>query len=492
MQLDFCPMCFAGVSGNFCPKCGFDVASYEWSDLALKPGTIIAGKYKIGHVLGVGGFGVTYTGCDINTNVRYAIKEFMPNDVALREKSGKIVVANPKDAEVYNKGLEMFLYETNILITLSGTQGIVQAYDFVLENNTGYLIMEYLDGVNLKKILRDKGTISSDFALSVLFEIAGALQVVHSKGLLHRDISPENIMVLNDGTIKLIDFGASRFYVGERSKSLSLILKPGFAPPEQYSASGNQGQWTDIYALAATYYKVVTGVTLPDALTRATNDTVERLDKYYVGVQPHIGKAIHKALALNYRDRYQTIDQFTKALKMDSAPLQRQTPPALDMSQQKTEEQNQTNFFTKFFGRSSSQPSKTQYRPTAQKNNIRTNVTNNVSPGVGVPQPPKPYIRVMSGSINIGLWNIPENTEISVGRDSGICGVVVSGHLISRKHCSVRYDSYSQKFYVVDHSSNGTYFGNGQRMNKLNEYMLDSGSFIMLASQDFIMEVGLK
>lgn len=318
MKLNFCPECFAEVTGDICLQCGYTCNGIEVSPIILAPGTILAGKYKIGRLLGIGGFGITYLCYDITIGKRYAIKEYMPKDIAIRQEDGSILSVSKDSEEILKKGLDMFLYETNILVTLSGNKGIVEVYDFILENNTAYLIMEYLDGISVKMLMKSRNNLDYNFALDILSDISVALKVVHSKGLLHRDISPENIMILKDGSVKLIDFGASRFFVGERSKSLSLVLKPGFAPPEQYSSTSHQGEWTDIYALAATYYKMITGLTLPDALSRADNDTVERLDVLVPEIKPHIAKAIKKALAINYRERYKNVDQFISAMKFDS------------------------------------------------------------------------------------------------------------------------------------------------------------------------------
>ena len=473
MQLDFCPNCFENTSSNKCPKCGFDIFSMETSPIALKPGTVLSGKYKIGKVLGIGGFGITYMGYDIQKNVKYAIKEYMPKDIALRQPNGKIQPIDQKSINIYKNGLDMFLYETNIMVTLSGSNTIVEAYDFVLENETGYLVMEYLDGINVNKLLNSRGTIDSEFALNVLFEVARALKVVHSKGLLHRDISPENIMVLKDGSIKLIDFGAARFFVGEKSRSLSLILKHGFAPPEQYSSTANQGEWTDIYALAATYYKLVTGTTLPDALSRTTSDTVQRLDKNYPSVKPHVGKAIQKALALNYRERYQNIDQFINALRIPESQEVKQ-------EQQYTEKPKHRGFTSWFFGEKVANPPALQ--PASKP----------ASPITSPPTPEKPYVRVVKGAVTIGLWDLPGNTEISVGRDANMCSILVSGSSISRKHCSVLYESATGKFVVCDYSSNGTYTSNGERLSNKRKYHMDSGSVIMLATTEYIMEMGVR
>lgn len=477
MQLDFCPNCFVNTTEDTCPSCGFHISSMEESTLVLRPGTFIAGRYKVGRVLGIGGFGITYTCFDIRSNTRYAVKEYMPKDVALRQSNGEIRPTSDKDKEVYTKGLEQFLYETNLLITLSGVRGIVNAKDFIVENNTGYLIMEYLDGVTVKALLNNRGTLDCEFAINILLELAVALREVHAQGLLHRDISPDNIMILKDHSIKLIDFGAARFFVGERSKSLSLILKPGFAPPEQYSSSNKQGPWTDIYALAATFYKMVTGATLPDALCRTTKDTVERLDKNYVSINSHVGKAIQKALALNYNDRYQTVDQFVRDLKFKEEIERLQNTHVQaggNTSASQTKKQRFGGFTSWLLGKTEPSPPPAPVEP------------------VQAPPEKKPYIRIVSGSTTLGVWDIEPGRKIAVGRDSGACDITIPSASVSRKHCSVSFDSSLKMFRVIDSSSNGTYLANGTRLAYLTSYTLASGAVVMLSSPDFIMEMGMR
>ena len=250
MQLDFCPNCFASIKENICPVCHFNKNDIEHSQNVLTPGTMLNGKYKIGRVLGQGGFGVTYTAFGVNNKIRYAIKEYMPSDIAVRKNDGSLDVSR-KDKEIYDIGLNKFLDETNVLITLSGTKTIVEAYDFFYANNTGYMVMEFLDGIALDKLLKKRGKLDPGFALNVIIEVSKAMRIVHLKNIYHRDISPDNIFLLNDGTYKVIDFGAAKVFLGEKSQYLA--LKPGFAPLEQYSSKGVQGPWTDIYAIAATY-----------------------------------------------------------------------------------------------------------------------------------------------------------------------------------------------------------------------------------------------
>lgn len=509
MRLDFCPNCFERTTSEICPNCDYNIGALEYSHIELKPGTVLAGKYLIGRVLGIGGFGITYMGYDREKGKRYAIKEYMPKDVALRQSNNSVEPNSPTNKDIYTKGLDMFLNETNVLITLSGSPGIVEAENFIAENNTGYLVMEYLDGISSKRLLVNRGTLDSEFALEILLSVSRALRAVHSKGLLHRDISPENIMVLKNGDIKLIDFGAARFFVGERSKSLELVLKHGYAPPEQYSAKGNQGEWTDIYALAASFYKLVTGNTLPDALSRANHDSVQRLDKTNPQIKPYIGKAIQKALALNYRERYQNIDQFIRDLKwqvnddiaqVQNAPVNVSQTPA---SQSKQKPKKKAGFWSSLFGFSGPESQNTNTDTTTSQMMTQQIVRDEAHPPQpipsyvtptprAVPTAPKPSVRVVHGAVDLGSWELPHDQGVFMGRDSAECYVAIRDSSISRKHAIIRYNSSQRTFSVTDISTNGLFFTNGTRFEPQRTYTLGAGDAVIISTPEYIMEMELK
>ncbi len=509
MRLDFCPNCFERTTNGVCPNCDYNIAALEYSHIELKPGTVLAGKYMIGRVLGIGGFGITYMGYDREKGKRYAIKEYMPKDVALRQSNNRVEPNSPTNKDIYTKGLDMFLNETNVLITLSGSPGIVEAENFIAENNTGYLVMEYLDGISSKRLLANRGTLDSDFALEILLSVSRALRAVHSKGLLHRDISPENIMVLKNGDIKLIDFGAARFFVGERSKSLELVLKHGYAPPEQYSASGNQGEWTDIYALAASFYKLVTGNTLPDALSRANHDSVQRLDKINPQIKPYIGKAIQKALTLNYRDRYQHVDQFIRDLKWqvnDDIAAVQNTPVNVAQTsgqQAKQKSKKKPGFWSSLFGFSSVDNQSANTDTTTSQMMTQQLVRDEVyhpEPSMSyvapTPQPvaaePTASVRIVHGAIDLGSWELPPDREVYMGRDSAECYIAVRDSSVSRRHAIIKYNSAQRTFSVMDISTNGLFFTNGTRFETQRTYNLGAGDAVIISTPEYIMEMELK
>ena len=196
----------------------------------------------------------------------------------------------------------------------SKDEGIVKALDFFEINNTAYIVMEYLEGITLKQYLRENQRIAPEDLIELLVPLIEALDEIHSQGMIHRDISPDNIMVLPDGRIKLMDFGAARDYTEFGEKSLSIVLKPGYAPPEQYQTHGVQGPWTDIYALCATMYKCITGENPPDAIERVMDDHLKKISAFGIPVLPQIEEAIIKGMSVAANDRYQNVGDFCEDL----------------------------------------------------------------------------------------------------------------------------------------------------------------------------------
>ena len=282
----------------------------------LRKGTRLIGRYTIEGVLGQGGFGITYLGMDELHKKKVAIKEFFPQGIVTRniEYEDTVTVTLVGEKENYDKGKERFLKEAQTMAMFSKDKGIVKALDFFEINNTAYIVMEYLEGVTLKQYLRENKRIDAEDLVELLVPLIEALDEIHSQGLIHRDISPDNIMVLPDGRIKLMDFGAARDYTEFGEKSLSIVLKPGYAPPEQYQTHGVQGPWTDIYALCATMYKCITGENPPDAIDRLVDDHLKKISAFGISVSPQIEKAIIKGMSVAAKDRYQNIGDFCEDL----------------------------------------------------------------------------------------------------------------------------------------------------------------------------------
>ena len=282
----------------------------------LRKGTRLIGRYTIEKVLGQGGFGITYLGMDELHKKKVAIKEFFPQGIVTRniEYEDTVTVTLVGEKENYDKGKERFLKEAQTMAMFSKDKGIVKALDFFEINNTAYIVMEYLEGVTLKQYLRENERIDAEDLVELLVPLIEALDEIHSQGLIHRDISPDNIMVLPDGRIKLMDFGAVRDYTEFGEKSLSIVLKPGYAPPEQYQTHGVQGPWTDIYALCATMYKCITGENPPDAIDRLVDDHLKKISAFGIPVLPQIEEAIIKGMSVAAKDRYQNVGDFCEDL----------------------------------------------------------------------------------------------------------------------------------------------------------------------------------
>ena len=282
----------------------------------LRKGTRLIGRYTIEKVLGQGGFGITYLGIDELHEKKVAIKEFFPQGIVTRniEYEDAVTVTFVGEKDNYNKGKEKFLKEARIMARFSKDEGIVKAQDFFEINNTAYIVMEYLEGITLKQYLRENERIEPEELLELFVPLIESLDEIHSQGLIHRDISPDNIMVLLGGKIKLMDFGAVRDYTDFGEKSLSLILKPGYAPPEQYQTHGVQGPWTDIYALCATMYKCLTGENPPDAIERVMDDNLKEISEFGIPVSKQMEETIIKGMSISARNRYQNIEEFCEDL----------------------------------------------------------------------------------------------------------------------------------------------------------------------------------
>ena len=282
----------------------------------LRKGTRLIGRYTIEGVLGQGGFGITYLGIDELHEKKVAIKEFFPQGIVTRniEYQDTVTVTFVGEKDNYEKGKERFLKEARTMAKFSKDEGIVKALDFFEINNTAYIVMEYLEGITLKQYLRENKRIAPEDLIELLVPLIESLDEIHSQGMIHRDISPDNIMVLPDGRIKLMDFGAARDYTEFGEKSLSIVLKPGYAPPEQYQTHGVQGPWTDIYALCATMYKCITGENPPDAIERVMDDSLKKISEFGIAIPPQEEAAIIKGMSVSAKDRYQDIKDFCEDL----------------------------------------------------------------------------------------------------------------------------------------------------------------------------------
>lgn len=309
-----CESCFANINGEPCPACGYSKAGYTVKPGVMPVGSILIGKYVIGQVIGQGGFGITYRAYDIKREQIIAIKEYYPGSLAARmDDRITVAVTSGENDAIFRNGIEKFYEEARLVSRFNGNPNIVSVYEFFYENNTAYFAMEFLEGITLKSYVEKNGVLSPSQALYIFSEVSSALMIAHSANILHRDISPDNIMLCRDGGVKLIDFGAARQVLADNPKSMSVILKAGFAPLEQYQKRGNQGPWTDIYSLGATVYYALTRDFLDDPMTRLEDDRDFELNKYEIEEQ--LWNAIKKSAKLKIIDRYQNAFELKEALK---------------------------------------------------------------------------------------------------------------------------------------------------------------------------------
>ncbi len=278
--------------------------------LALRPGTVLNGEYTIKRVLGQGGFGITYEASDNKNGESVAIKEYLPEMMAARSEN-TVVPFSGERGENFSYGKECFLEEAKTLSHFIGHLGIVGVKKYFEENGTAYFVMEYIQGKSFKAYLEEKGgKIPVEEAIRIFVPVMDALSSVHATGMIHRDVTPDNIYITDRGQVRLLDFGAARYSVGDRSMSLDVVLKHGFAPKEQYTRHGRQGPYTDIYSLAATMYRAITGTMPQDAIDRIENDELKAPSVLGIEITEWQERALLKALAVDYKDRYQSIDKF--------------------------------------------------------------------------------------------------------------------------------------------------------------------------------------
>ena len=318
MEVKRCANCMAEVEGPVCGQCGFNMEANTQPLHCLKWDTILRGRYWVGRMLGQGGFGITYVGLDMVLNLKVAIKEYYPMGQVSRNGSISGGLRwNTSQAEngQWEAGCESFLKEARKMAKLNDIPEIVRVRDTFYENQTAYIVMDYVDGVTLKKWVLEHGTMSLDECISMLEPLMKGLDKVHRMGLIHRDISPDNIMIRPDGSACLLDLGAAKDLTVSRDGTSQLVTKKGFSPMEQYAESGRLGSWTDVYALCATIYYCVVGRVVPLAPDRVIQDSLSFPEGMRHPLSKEQEKALRKGLAVKPEDRTQTVEELLKELK---------------------------------------------------------------------------------------------------------------------------------------------------------------------------------
>ena len=283
MEIRRCMKCMHALAAGetFCSECGRPYGSVEAEPFALKPGTILDGKYLVGEMLGQGGFGITYIGFDLLLEQKVAIKEYYPMSTGMvsRENSTTVVWSSAvMQKSGMEKGFDSFLKEARKMAKLGGIPGVVGVKSVFIQNETAYIVMDFIEGETLLKKLQREGPMDYGTCISLMTPIMQALAEVHKHGIIHRDISPDNIMVQSDGKLILLDLGAAKDLDIQGKdgnvQSSQMVAKHGFSPVEQYGQAGKIGPWTDVYAMAATIYYCCTGVLPPSATDRTIDDTL--------------------------------------------------------------------------------------------------------------------------------------------------------------------------------------------------------------------------
>ena len=382
-------------------------------------------RYYLGDVLGNGGFGITYAAWDTQTNGRVAIKEFFPNRDMIRLSDRCTAQAVKGQEEYIRHASQCFINEANLLMALQGQEGVVSLYNLFSANGTFYYAMEYLEGMNLAEYLMKNGKMGWNQMYPLLTPILRAMAMLHSSNLIHRDISPDNIFLTGRCQARLIDFGSVRTY--QNAKGFTVFMKHSFAPWEQYQTNGEQGPWTDIYALCVTVYYCLTGVLPPKAPDRKINDTTQPLTALCPQLSSHIAAVIHKGMAVNIPDRYADVQQLSQALGL---PL--------------------------------SAPSVQQHQQVC--------------------------LVCVRGYFQGKQWPLTANTQLRIGRRSH-CEIQYPDNmrLVSGSHCVVMVDDSGGILVQDGNSKNGTWLDQ-MRLQGGMWYRVRRGSRIRFAQEDYLIQ----
>ncbi len=321
--MERCPNCMREYKGSakFCPFCGYEINKMS-DGYQLSPGTVLEDRYTLGTTIGIGGFGIIYRAWDNKLDTVVAVKECFPAGLVNRTPGDTTVevVKNGSKEKQYRDKVRRFLSEAQTMARFSEHENIVHVFDYFEANNTAYFVMEYLDGCNLKK-KTSKEKLSVDESVDIIIKICSVLKYMHNEKIIHRDINLNNIMICKNGNIKLIDFGTARAQFGELSKGLTAELTPGYAPPEQYQTNGNQGPWTDVYALCATLYHLVTGIKPEESVDRVREDLLVPPMEINPDVPEWLDRTIMSGLAVDYHLRFQNVDELVNALSQKKKAL---------------------------------------------------------------------------------------------------------------------------------------------------------------------------
>ena len=316
MELNKCFGCMEEIQGYPCPHCGFDPRSVKGIEYALPMGTILAGKYLVGRVLGQGGFGITYVGWDIALERKVAIKEYYPSGQVSRNPGSRGLTwyTSVQSQQAKQNGTQMFLKEARKMSKVDDIPNVVRVRDLFQENETAYIVMDFVEGETLKARLEKTGPLPWEQAKGIFLPAIQAMEQVHQAGLVHRDISPDNLMLTPDGKVKILDLGAAKDLSVNNGASSMQVAKGGFSPFEQYTQRGSSGPWTDVYAMAATVYYTLTGKLPPVATDRVVEDTISWEEPGLKALSAQALEALQKAMVISAKNRMQSMEELEKGL----------------------------------------------------------------------------------------------------------------------------------------------------------------------------------
>ena len=301
---------------NTCPHCGKSLKYEPVESRYLKPGIVLQNKFIVGYPMGAGGFGNIYIGWDKFLLRKVVIKEYYPRQYVMRDGRSPIVKLNyPELHRKFRRGLQQFLEEARSMAYLKDIKGVVVASNFFEENGTGYIVMECLEGETVNSLIKRSGNrLSYERSREIILTVLYTLRELHARGVLHRDIAPDNVFITNRGIIKLIDFGAAKHANELANINSGVVLKAGYAPIEQYSRNAVQGPWTDLYAVAALFYRMLTGQKPLPASERLSYETLITPSQMGVSIPEQAEMAIMVCLNVQPMYRLQSADEFMEAL----------------------------------------------------------------------------------------------------------------------------------------------------------------------------------
>ncbi len=509
MNMDLCPNCFENSYHNAgCSRCGYQL-QYDKprSQKALPAGTVLKQRYYLGKLLGEGGFGITYKAYDLKKKALCCVKEYAPNGLCRRrDDTHQLELVSYECEEPYRAGLRRFLEEAQILSKLEQIPSVVDITDTLQEYNTAYFVMEFLDGADLRQIVKASPRLPVDMVTNVILQVAVSMDVIHTRTkIIHRDISPENIYITRDQKVKVIDFGSAKQTETGAKAGLSVVLKPKFAPPEQFSSQMIQGSFTDVYSLAGTYYYALTGKNVPSAVDRLSGVEYVPLKHMNIGVNEALSDAVDRALILNVNQRTRTMQQFIAEIagaaagagtasssggqgqtgqsqmkSAEQAKREQQQRLAMQQLQMQREQQKRQQMLR-------DQQRREQLRLEQEQKAKRQTPMNKQRQQVAVP-----YVIVAEGVEKGRNWILPYNQTLKFGRSEAEANLRVHyPENVSRIHCLITYLAEHDRFCIRDVSANGVYY-KGQRLKKGVDYNVKAPARFIIASTACVIELGVR